>query len=54
LFQNAAIDYQAFFANARKLCVITIFIKGNTVEMNWRKKDLFDKGLIKPYWPMRG
>jgi hypothetical protein len=23
-------------------------------EMNWRKKDLFEKGLIKPFWPLKG
>jgi hypothetical protein len=29
-----------------------IVIKGDKIEINWRKKDLFEKGLIKPYWPL--
>jgi hypothetical protein len=29
-----------------------LFIKGNNIEMNWRKRDLFEKGLIKPFWPL--
>jgi len=23
------------------------------IEMNWRKKDLFEKDLIKPFWPLK-
>jgi hypothetical protein len=29
-----------------------LFIKENNIEINWRKKDLFEKGLIKPFWPL--
>jgi hypothetical protein len=29
-----------------------LFIKDNNIEMNWRKQDLFEKGLIKPFWPL--
>lgn len=29
-----------------------VFLKNNFIEMNWRKKDLFEKNLIKPFWPM--
>ncbi|MEM3374151.1 MAG: hypothetical protein QXE31_02925 [Candidatus Woesearchaeota archaeon] len=29
-----------------------IFLKNNIIEINWRKKDLFEKGLIKPFWPV--
>lgn len=29
-----------------------LIIKENEIEMNWRKKDLFEAGLIKPYWPL--
>ena len=29
-----------------------IFIKEDKIEINWRKKDLFEKKMIKPYWPL--
>ncbi|MEK6916552.1 MAG: hypothetical protein AABW92_02310 [Nanoarchaeota archaeon] len=29
-----------------------IVIKEEKVEINWRKKDLIERGLIKPYWPL--
>ncbi len=29
-----------------------IILKEDTIEMNFRKKDLFEKRLIKPYWPL--
>ena len=30
-----------------------LVIKGNLIEINWRKKDLLEKSLIKPYWPLK-
>lgn len=27
-------------------------VVGEKVEINWRKRDLLDKGLIRPYWPL--
>jgi hypothetical protein len=29
-----------------------IILKQGSVEINWRKKDLLEKGLIKPFWPI--
>ncbi|MFH2020954.1 MAG: hypothetical protein ABIJ34_06045 [archaeon] len=29
-----------------------IIIKETKIEINWRKKDLFEKGLIAPFWPL--
>ena len=31
-----------------------IIMKENKIEINWRKKDLFEKNLIKPFWPLKG
>ncbi len=40
--------------------VLALHLKGmilikqdKTIEMNWRKKDLFEKDLIKPFWPLK-
>jgi hypothetical protein len=30
-----------------------IIVKEDQVEVNWRKKDLFEKDLIKPFWPLK-
>lgn len=31
-----------------------IIMKDEKLEMNWRKRDLFEKDLIRPFWPLKG
>jgi len=49
---NAPLDITKNALNRLFGKAICVLVKENKIDVNWRKKDLFDRGLIKPIFPL--